>query len=736
MFDRRLLHLIVAFLCLARPCLAQFGEPRAGTATAVRVEHAPKLDGTLADPLWNLATPISDFRQREPNEGQPASENTEVRILYTRSEIYFGITCSDSNARGIVATQLRRDVTQALDDYFEIVIDSRHDGRNAYVFQVNPLGTQRDALITDEQRSESDDDGEPGWDGVWISEARITDSGWTATIAIPFSTVNFMASTDVVWGINFKRFIRRKNEEDLWSAWRRTFGPSKISQAGSLQGITDIGNSRLFIVKPYGLAGFNHLPQDATAAGLQPGFSPLLTGGVDVKFGIRSNIVANLTGNTDFADSDVDVQRFNLTPYKLFYPEKRQFFLENAGVFAFPVGGSDDQLFFSRQIGIDPITGQQVPINGGAKVTGSLDGFEFGVMDVNTRHSGPNPYANFAVGRVKYSLGGGSYIGAIGIDKRSGDPTDSFNETAGVDARFILFKDLTLTGFATETRTPGISSGQSDVGGGISYRSNWFDFFYDHRTIGANFNPEVGFLERPDCQCDFVESAFKYRPRFLGIREIELEGFLFHGPDLQGNVESQEWQGTFRAEFHNGSYTDDDIVDAFAQRLTEPFNIYKNVYIPIGVYNWARHQLTYGSPQDKRWTISFFERFGGYYNGRLNELRVRSGYRHSERLSFSFSEQWNRFRLPVNNGNFSVLFGALETDYAFSRFLSLSTVLQMDTSNTQAASANIRLRWNYRPDSDLYVIYTAGQQFASLADNAPQYYQHRFVVKYTYSWRP
>jgi hypothetical protein len=172
---------------------------------------------------------------------------------------------------------------------------------------------------------------------------------------------------------------------------------------------------------------------------------------------------------------------------------------------------------------------------------------------------------------------------------------------------------------------------------------------------------------------------------------------MFHAPDTHHIVQTQEWQTTFRAEFHNGSYTDDDIADVFAQRLTTPFNIYKTVNIPVGVYNWTRHQLTYGSPQDRRWMVQLFERFGSYYNGRLNELRVRAGYRASERLSFSIGPQWNRFRLPIADGNFSVVFGALETDYAFSRFLSLSTILQIDTANAQAASANVRLRWNYRP---------------------------------------
>jgi hypothetical protein len=709
------------------------------------------MDGTLDDPLWQQATPITNFLQREPYEGRVPTEQTEVRILYTKHEVYFGVKCHDSGVNGPVATQLRRDVTQELDDYFEIVIDSRRDGRNAYVFQVNPLGTQRDALITDEKTGDTQD-GDPGWDGVWTSEARITREGWTATIAIPFATLNFMQSHDVVWGVNFKRFIRRKNEEDLWSGWRRTFGATKISQAGELHGIDEIGSGRLFIVKPYVLGGFSHLPANTNASGLTPGTTGLYTGGVDVKIGLRSNLVANLTVNTDFADSDVDVQQFNLTPYKLFFPEKRQFFLENAGVFDFPMSlssGGGDQLFFSRQIGIDPVTGEQVPINGGAKVTGSLGGFEVGVMDVNTRTSGPNPGANYAVLRAKRSLwGGGSYVGVMGIDKRSDGGPTSFNQTSGVDGRFVLFRDLVLNGYAAQTRTPGYASGQTDLGAGLTFRSNWLDFEAEHRKIGPNFNPQVGFLERTDCICDFADATFKARPQFWNVRELQFEGFLFHAPDTQHVVQTQEWQTTFRADFQNGSYTDDDIVDVFAQRLTTPFNIYKNVNIPVGVYNWTRHQLTYGSPKDRRLTVQLYERFGSYYNGRLNEFRVRAGYRANERLSFSVGPQWNRFRLgittdsagnvlPSSAGIFSVVFGALEADYAFSRFLSLSTILQVDTAKAQAASANIRLRWNYRPDSDLYVIYTAGQKFASLAATNPaQFYENRFVVKYTYSFRP
>jgi hypothetical protein len=720
------------------------------TTKAVRVEHAPKLDGTLDDPFWQQAIPIHNFSQREPFEGQPPTEKTEVRIVYTEHAVYFGITCFDSDPKRIIATELRRDVSQELDDYFEIIIDSAHDRRNAYVFQINPLGTQRDALITEEQRTDtSTGDGDPGWDGVWTSEARITKAGWTATIAIPFSTLNFMHSRDVIWGINFKRFIRRKNEENLWSGWRRTYGAARISQAGELHGISEIGSGRLFIVKPYGLIGFSHFPPNTAGTGFTPGTSALHTGGVDVKLGLRSNLVANFTANTDFADADVDTLKFNLTPYKLFFPEKRQFFLENAGVFNFPLGAdSNDLLFFSRQIGIDPVTGEEVPINGGAKVTGSIGNFELGAMDVDTRSSGPNPYANYAVLRVKRSLWGGSYIGVLGIDKRSGNPFDSFNQTEGADTRLVFFKNLVLNAYATQTRTPGLSSGQTNIGAGFNYQTNWLEIVAQRRKVGANFNPEVGFVELTDCICDYLDVNFKPRPKLRGVRELNFEGFILHAPFTNHLLQTQEWQNTFRIEFNNGSYSDDDIVDVFTQRLLTPFNIYKNVSIPPGEYHWTRHQLTYGSPQDRRLMVNFFERFGTYYDGDLNEARVRGTYRASERLSFNLAEQWNRFRLgattdpsgnplPAGSGNFSVVFGSFQTNYSFSRFLTLSTLLQMDTANNQGASANIRLRWNYRPDSDLFVIYTAGQRFASLvAANPPQFYENRFAIKFTYSWRP
>jgi len=224
--------------------------PQEGTrkAEAVRVDRAPKLDGALDDPIWSSAMPVTDFRQREPKEGEPATEKTEVRILYTRRAVYFGIHCYDSTPSRIVATELRRDVSQNLDDHFEILINSNHDRRGGYVFEINPLGTQGDGLVVEEQSGSEGTDFDSGWDGVWTSEARIRQDGWTATIEVPFSTLNFTKSKDVIWGLNFKRFIRSKNEEDLWAAYKRTYGIMKVSEAGELNGITDIGSGRLFVM--------------------------------------------------------------------------------------------------------------------------------------------------------------------------------------------------------------------------------------------------------------------------------------------------------------------------------------------------------------------------------------------------------------------------------------------------------------------------------------------------------
>ncbi len=692
----------------------------ARSMVAVHADKAPELDGTLNDANWQDASLVTNFHQREPFERQPPTEKTEVRIVYDSRYLYFGIHCFDSDPKKIVATELRRDADFSVDDNFTVLISPNNDKRNGYTFTTNALGTQFDALISDEGRVN-----DPNWDGIWKSNGHVTQDGWTATMAIPFSTLNFKTSNNVTIGMNFRRLIRRKNEEDLWQSYLRIYGIERISEAGELTDLKDIGSGRLLIIKPYVVGGVRSDAQNGTRM--------LHTGGLDLKYGIRSNLVANLTFNTDFADADVDPVRFNLTPFKSSLPEKRQFFLENSGVF--DVGFRDTQLFFSRQIGIDPVSGQQVPLDVGAKVTGSLGKFDVGILDAKTRASGPNPFANYFVARVKRKLLSESYVGGIFIDKESGNRQDRFNRTGGFDADFIFFKKLSLNGFLAKTFSADRNLRGHDWASTFdaSYNSNLVQLEFFQNRVGPNFNPEVGFVDRTDIVTNSIDAQLSPRPKHGRIREYNFEGFYRRHVNTHGLLQTQEWQTTFRANFHNGAYTDDDLFDNFIQRLNSPFNIFKNVVIPPGLYHFDRHQFTYGSDKSKRFVYSFFERFGTFYNGRLNEFRTRTSYRPTPKISIATVHTWDRFRFP--QGIFNVHIGSINGSYSFSRFLTTSLLIQVNSIDKNPVSMNFRLRYNYRPDSDLFVIYTLGNQFNSLAAGNPVLTrEQRFTVKYTYSF--
>src|SRR2546426_7303950 len=432
-------------------------------AAAARTERAPRLDGTLEDSVWKIAPIIGDFRQREPLETSPATERTEVRILYDSHHVYFGIHCYDGDPGAIVATQLRRDLSMDLDDNFAIMIDPTLSNRNGYIFEVNPLGTQRDGEIIEERAPQNDSIVDPSWDGLWTSATKITSDGWTATVSIPFSTLNFRGGSEVSWGLNFRRFIRRKNEEDVWSGYRRIFGFWRVSQAGRLQGLKQIESHHLLVIKPYAIGGGQ--------AFFGQSWSALHSAGGDIKYGLASNLIAVGTINTDFSDADVDQQQFNLTPNPIFVPEKRRFFLEDSDVFDFLLW-NQDLLFFTRQIGIDPVTGQVVPIDAGGKVAGHAAGFDLCIMDVRTRAEGLNPYGNYASVRVKRPLTPGSYIGFIATDKESGNPFDPYNRSGGVDAKFVLFGNLNLRGYYAKTWTSGLQGDNTALGGRLTYANN------------------------------------------------------------------------------------------------------------------------------------------------------------------------------------------------------------------------------------------------------------------------
>ena len=719
---------VSSFLTLAKPfAWAQMELPAKASrhATAAHAERPPRMDGTLDDALWETGPAVGDFRQREPLQTEPATDKTEVHILYDSRHIYFGIHCYDQDPQGIVATQLRPDLSQDLDDNFAIMIDPTLSRRNGYIFQVNPLGTQRDGEVVEEQAPLGTDSiVDPSWDGVWISAAKITKDGWTATIEIPFSTLNFRGASDVKWGINFRRFIRRKNEEDEWSGYRRVYGFWRVSQAGVLGGLEDIKSGRTLVVKPYGLVGARNL-------GAAP-WSALHTGGVDVKYGLARNLIALGTVNTDFSDADVDQQEFNLTPYPVQVPEKRRFFLEDSDVFDFLLW-NQDLLFFTRQIGIDPATGQEVPIDVGGKIAGNAHGLDLGLLNVRTREEGPNPSANYAIARVKRPLTRGSYIGFMATDKESGNPLDPYNRTGGVDAKFLLFGNLNLRGYYAKTWSPGVAGDNAAFGGRLTYANNWFNVYAGHGVTERNFNAEVGFVTRTDDQPTLVQLNLTPRPHVLNIRELDLGGLWGHDPDTADKLISQEIAANVRVLFNDGAEIDSVPADLFYQNLSQPLHLYKDISIPRGSYRFVTHSVSYTSAGNRRVTYSALFQFGTYYTGTLKIGTMTAQYRPNPHLTLAVNNTLNVFRLP--QGNFNIELAGLQVSYAFTRFLNLTTFLQADTAQEQAASANIRLRYTFRPDSDLYVIYNVGTRFQSLVPGNPlPVREQKFAIKATYSW--
>ncbi|HET6181756.1 MAG TPA: DUF5916 domain-containing protein [Candidatus Sulfotelmatobacter sp.] len=697
----------------------------ARAATAIRAAQAPRLDGTLDDPIWQTAPVVADFRQREPLETAPATEKTEVRILYDARHVYFGIHCYDQSPSAIVATQLRRDLTMDLDDNFAILIDPALGHRNGYIFQVNPLGTQRDGEVIEEQApGVADSIVDPSWDGLWISAAKMTPDGWTATIGIPFSTLNFRGGKEVTWGLNFRRFIRRKNEEDTWSGYRRIFGFWRVSQAGQLQGLKEIGSGRLLVIKPYGLVG-------GQAFSGQP-WGALHRVGGDIKYGLASNLIAVGTINTDFSDADVDQQQFNLTPNPIFVPEKRRFFLEDSDVFDFLLW-NQDLLFFTRQIGIDPVSGQEVPIDAGGKIAGSALGFDLGVMDVRTRADGVNPYGNYAVVRVKRPLTPGSFIGFIATDKESGNPLDPYNRSGGVDAKFVLFRNLNLRGYYAKTWSSGLNGDNTALGGRLTYANNWFNIYAGHGVTEKNFNPEMGFATRIDDQPTIFQFNFTPRPHVWGIRELDLGAFVGHDPNTAGKLIYKETSANIRVQFNSSAEIDSAPYDEVYQFLNQPLNLYKNISIPVGGYRFTSHNIAYTSSGSRRVTFTGLEQWGSYYTGHLNTAVATAQYRPNAHMALAVNNTLNSFRLP--QGNFDIDLAGVELSYAFNRFVNLTTFVQSDTAQTQAVSANIRLRYTFRPDSDLYVIYNVGNRFQSLAAGNPmELREEKIAVKVTYSW--
>jgi len=699
---------------------------------AVRVATAPVIDGALDDEVWQSATPADHFIQQEPNEGSPASEPTEVRIVYDARNLYIGIRADDSGAAGIIATEMRRDSDRLLEeDNVQIILDTFHDQRSGYMFVTTPLGARLEQQVSD--------DGEGGgrgsnsavnrnWDGVWEAAARISELGWSAEIVIPLSTLRFRPGDEQTWGVNFMRNIRRKNEQVYWAPVGKAYELTRVSSAGVLTGLRSLSQGQDLRLKPFALTGV----RDRQAAPAIDNTQFLREVGADFRYGVTAGLNLDLTYNTDFAQVEVDEQQVNLTRFGLFFPEKREFFLENAGLFTMGTGRSftstpvTTDLFFSRRIGLSP-TGQPVPIIGGGRLAGKTGPHNIGLLNIQTDRAFERPGDNFLVGRYSADVFSRSRVGAIFINKESMGGSAHYNRTMGADANLAIGQYTQVMTFVAKTLTPGREGKDLAWSGRVTYRDPDWNVWLNYLDVQDNFNPEVGFVQRRGVRVTKAYLGPTPRPGRAKIRMMEPMIVLTYITDQQNRMvgRTQHYMVGTRLE-------DDSYINVIYQRnldvLDEGFEIHDDINIPVGSYSYDEWNFSYSSNPAARWYGSVryepMEFYGGHRHGAGGSL----GFRASTQFSTEFSYERNDVDLPW--GDFLTHLAILRADYAFSPRTTLRTLLQYNSSSREVTSS-VRFNFIHRPGSDLYIVYNSLDR-TGLEPNAFVPHDRQLVVKMSY----
>jgi hypothetical protein len=683
------------------------------TLPAVRVDQTPKIDGILDDQVWQKASLVQEFTQQEPREGAPATERTEVRIMYDGKNLLVGVHAFDAQPSAIVATEMRRDSDRLLDeDNFQLILDTFNDSRNGYMFVTTPLGAKLEQQISEEGEGNNraglvNSNINKNWDGIWDVAARITDDGWTAEIAIPLTTLRFADAAQQTWGINFMRNIRRKNEQVFWAPIPKAYSLTRVSMAGSLEGLQSLNHGLDLKLKPYVVSGVRDTKTSAT---LQT-TSFLRDAGFDVKYGVTGGMNLDVTYNTDFAQVEVDEQQVNLTRFSLFFPEKRDFFLENAGQFKMGTGGTftsttvETDLFFSRRIGLSD-TGTPIPIIGGGRLAGKSGRHNVGVLDIQTDSAFGKPGDNFLVARYGSDVLKRSRVGALFINKQTMGGDAHYNRVLGADANLVLGKNLQVNSFVAKTATPGLNGSDMAFFGRIAYRDPAWNVWLNYLDVQDHFNDEVGFVQRRGVKTTKAYFSPTPRPGKWGVRMLEPMVVISYITDQQNRMVSRT------QHFMNGFYMQDgSFINAIYQRdldvLDVPFQIQKNVTIPVGTYKFDEVTLTYNTNPARR----IYERFSynpmEFYGGTKQGLSGAVGVRATRNLSSELTFARNDVKMPW--GDFVSNLGILRVDYAVSPRATVRSLTQYN-SLTHEVTNNFRFNFIYRPGSDIYVVYSDLQQ--------------------------
>ena len=687
---------------------------------AVRMPRniAIRLDGRLDDQAWLMATPISDFLQQEPVEGGAPSERTEVRILFDEDELYIGAMLYD-DPDGILAYQKRRDAGLGTDDRFMWILDTFLDGRTGYFFEINAAGLMGDGLITGGGGGHGGFGGlQKSWDGIWETRVQRRPDGWSAEIRIPFRTLNFDPDLDT-WGINFQRTIRRRNEEIVWRGHRRNQSLFRPIHAGRLTGLGQLSQGRGLEAKPYAVSGWQNVPSAADPTAYPRDI------GLDVGYNITPSLRAAASVNTDFAEVEVDQRRVNLTRFPLRFPERRDFFLEGSGVFAF-AGRNGVDPYFSRRIGL--LGGEQIPLNYGARLGGQAGRYEIGFLQVGTGSVGGSdplntiaetPGESFTVARVKRSFFEQSTIGAIYTlrstthDAAGVAPVD--RHSAGVDlnlftSRFLGDKNLQFEGFfvwnSNPTPATDFSSGDLTARGvRLDFPNDVWQGHLSYREIGSAYDPAVGFITRNGFRR--VEPQVGWHPRASSVSWIRRFNFSAQLRNLAaldtGQLEERQWQFTFFGmDFESG---DNFSVSATRQfeYLDSDFEIHDGIFIQLGTYtNW---QYTFRGRTASRRRVSgnLTMEDEGFWNG--DRRRYQVGVTLRPNPGFSISTNYERNDVALPQGNFQVNLARVTGAWDISPWASVSGNVQYD-DKSEIVGLFARARWILRPGNDLYLVYT------------------------------
>ena len=671
--------------------LGQAADPP--SVQAVQVEQEPVLDGVLDEPVWQEASPVGQFRQRNPQEGNPATEQTEVRIIYTETAIFFGVTCYDSQPDRIIATQRARDADLEFDDSFTILLDTFHSHRNAFWFEMNPLGARFDSWITDEGGRTS-----PEWDERWEVVVAIGEEGWVAEVRIPFSVLRTPAAEEQVWGIDFRRNIKRKNEEVAWSNYRRDFTFEQVSQAGHLVGLGQIPRGFTYRIKPYVLLGLSRsLPEFGGAST----HNESDVGLEDFKYRLSPNLTLDLTVNPDFAETEVDDPQINVTRFPLFFPEKREFFLEDAGVFEFGPGGDvpELRLFHSRRIGLTE-DGEAVPILFGGRLTGKAGKFELGLLNAQTLESDPDPRRNYTVGRVK-RIFGRSFVGAMVTNLQSGGSSD-YNRTAALDSELVFFDHLSVNSFLVHSWSPDLSEDTwAFRPAKITWESDFLNANIEHQAIQRNFEAEMGFVPRKDMKQTLGEISIHPRPDSEWIRRTTLGAFMSYISNQAGELETRDQKMTFGVEWESG---DRSMVD-FGKNLesiTQPFLLRGKFLILPGVYRNNQFEYRFRTFRGRRLSTFLRIRWEEFWGGDRFSTNFNPNFIISDKLSVRIEYDFDDISLP--QGQLTTHLVNSTFRYNFSNVWLTTTTLQFDSSE-DLYNLNFRLNYIYRPGDDVFLVF-------------------------------